>query len=172
MSPRNDISEMLKALGPRLRRLSIGYGSGAALTDQGITSQDSLAPAVIRHCPLLEQLELTKDIWPRDTAEVLRINSCHMDKYSNGTLPILECQCCISCAELDTAWNQNACLISLMCGLLAAPSGICITHTLHSADVGLPFSCRGVFAPTPVAHESTASSTQHVHACILQLPSP
>jgi hypothetical protein len=108
MSSRSDISEMLKALGPRLRRLSIGYGSGAALTGQEITSQDSLAPAVIRHCPLLEQLELTKDIWPQDTAEVFRINTCHMDKYSNGTLPMLECQCCISCAELDTAFCHSA----------------------------------------------------------------
>jgi hypothetical protein len=63
-------SSMLEALGPQLRRLSIGYSQGV-LKGHQCTAQDSLAPAILKHCVLLQALQLGGDAWPAAPAEVL-----------------------------------------------------------------------------------------------------
>lgn len=64
---------MLQALGPRLQHLAIGYRTNTPviyIPERLHQPQDSLAPTVLRHCPLLEQLTLQQDPWPGDIAEV------------------------------------------------------------------------------------------------------
>jgi hypothetical protein len=55
---------MLATVGPRLQRLQI-----RTWERWPARSQDSLVPAVLKHCPVLAHLELT-DIWPVNSVVV------------------------------------------------------------------------------------------------------
>jgi hypothetical protein len=61
---------MLKALGPRLGRLAIGYNSEAPVTSTACTPQASLTPAMFRHCPRLAYLTLEIDLWADGNEQV------------------------------------------------------------------------------------------------------
>ena len=62
--------DMLKALGPRLQHLAIGYHYGTMSAGAPCNPQDNLVHALLRHCPLLSTLRLTDYLPPDDNPQV------------------------------------------------------------------------------------------------------
>jgi hypothetical protein len=68
--------DMLKALGPRLQRLSVTYSADtSAIMGQGPIPGNSLSPYMLRYCPLLAHMSLD-DLRAGQTAQVLSTSTC------------------------------------------------------------------------------------------------
>ena len=136
---------MLRALGPGLRRLSIisTRWESWSMTDAQCTSHvHLLAPAIVRHCPLLAHLTI-EDLRPRCAAEVLL--QCHFLQRT-AMDPCLWWSVSIRFAEVDTAGNAKQATPTVPASVIGQE--VCTTCTLHRAVPGLHCACRGVHAAT------------------------
>ena len=119
---------MLTALGPRLQRLTMHVRKGA----REHNTMSGLAPAVLRHCPLLAHLAL-ENIGPSTLAEVGLHASCCV------TIAVATLTNNVQIAKAKAAVRQ-VCVPDPVC-ILVAGANWCAADSLQPVALVLP--CRG-----------------------------
>ena len=105
---------MLKALGPRLQRLTMLAAVSSHFPLRG--SHDSLFPAILTHCPLLARLAID-DLGAGNAAAVCVIDSCcwlgtHVSADQAQTCKVAdECGCACVHAERSACAGRRSCLL-------------------------------------------------------------